>query len=495
MNRLLYLVLVLTLSLASCQDFEDLSQDPNRPTSVPASLLLNNTLAALYDSPWGQVHRWNQYSCVNYNYYGTNEYSWTSGGFEFFTLKNVIKMEEEALKTGAEAVNPYSAMGKFLRAFFAYDMTMRLGDIPFTEALLGSENIAPKYDNQKQVFLQILTLLDQANDDMGKLIAANNTRLDGDIYLGGDLAKWQKTVNTFKLRVLVQLSKKDSDVDLKVKQRFAEVLGNASKFPIMQSAGDNVEYKYISGINNYPLNPGNQGFDARRYNMSATLLNNLVALKDPRTFIVADPTEKALASGLSPTDFNAYLGAESGEDLADMSTKMGKGEYSAINQKRYYGTFGGPEPSVQIGYIEMCFNIAEAINRGWLTGDAADWYNKGITASMKFFGITDDAAINAYLATAPVAYKGNTAEGLNQVLMQRYLGMFMMSGMEAYFHWRRTGQPFFYTGVGTGNGGVIPFRFQYPLSERTTNKANYEAALQSQFGGKDDVNAKMWVIQ
>ena len=38
---------------------------------------------------------------------------------------------------------------------------------------------------------------------------------------GGDLKKWQKAVNAFQLRILIQLSKKDADADLAVKTKFA----------------------------------------------------------------------------------------------------------------------------------------------------------------------------------------------------------------------------------------------------------------------------------
>ena len=37
----------------------------------------------------------------------------------------------------------------------------------------------------------------------------------------------------------------------------------------------------------------------------------------------------------------------------------------------------------------MCFNIAEGINRGWATGDADSWYQKGIKAMFGFYGIVD----------------------------------------------------------------------------------------------------------
>jgi hypothetical protein len=69
------------------------------------------------------------------------------------------------------------------------------------------------------------------------------------------------------------------------------------------------------------------------------------------------------------------------------------------------------------------------------------------------------------------------------------------SGLEGYYQWRRTGVPVFSTGPGTGNSNVIPLRYQYPSSEIATNKDNYTAAVASQYAGKDDINAQMWIIK
>jgi hypothetical protein len=80
--------------------------------------------------------------------------------------------------------------------------------------------------------------------------------------------------------------------------------------------------------------------------------------------------------------------------------------------------------------------------------------------------------------------------------MQKYVAFFQNSGFEAYFNYRRTGFPAFAQGgSGTGNSGKIPLRFQYPGTERTTNGENLSAALSSQYGGSDDINASMWVIK
>jgi Starch-binding associating with outer membrane len=170
------------------------------------------------------------------------------------------------------------------------------------------------------------------------------------------------------------------------------------------------------------------------------------------------------------------------------------GEYSLINKSRYFSNYTG-ENSIQIGYPELCFSIAEGLNRGWATGDAKAWYEKGIIASMNFYDITDATGINNYLRGADVEYKSG-ADGLAQILTQKYLALAQHS-LEGYFNWRRTGIPKFAEGgPGTGNSGVIPKRFQYPTSERDNNTANYEAALIAQFGTKDDIiNDLIWIVK
>jgi hypothetical protein len=511
MTRNILVALVVIGLVSACADYNELEQNVNKPNSVPPGLVMNGILNDLYERPWSLEHRQNQFWCCNYNYYGTNEY-WASASLNFMTMKNVLKMEEEAKRSGAADVNPYSALGKFFRAYFYVRMSQRVGDLPLAEALQGLDNPAPEYDSQKQIYLSVLNWLEEANNDLEQLITENNRTLQGDIYLNNDLTKWRKVVNSFKLRVLISLSKKESDPELNVKTKFAAMINDPAKYPVMTGLSDNLEYKYNGSTNLYPTNPGNRGFDKNRYNMAATYVGLLTNLNDPRVFVVANPAEKKLNEGVLPTDFAAYVGASSGESLDNMSSKAGVGEYSAANQKRYYSTFTGYEPAVQIGYAEQCFNIAEGINRGWATGDAALHYQNGIKASMQFYGITDGAVIQIteqdndavigsvtanvtnYLNQAPVIYAGNNGDGLKQILEQKYLAFFQQAGQEAYFNFRRTGFPAFLTGPGTGNNGVIPKRWLYPQAESITNNQNYLKAVTDQFGGAgDNLNELLWI--
>jgi hypothetical protein len=494
MKNIVILFVLLVLSFTSCRKFEDLEKNPNKPGDVPPSLIMTNLLYEFTYLPWSDVQRWNQFWCSNYAYYDDQEYDWTTTNFNYSQLNNVNRMIAEAERLGLPENNAYSALGKFLKAYFFVDMSMRVGDVPLTEALLGLENLTPKYDSQKEVFKQALAWLEEANNGLQALIDVNDNSLSGDFMMGNDLSRWQKVVNSYKLRLLITLSKKESDSELNIKQLFNDVISNPSKYPLLTSLDDNLLFTFNSSTDKYPLNPDNYGFTATRNNMSATYLNTLVELHDPRTFIVAEPAPKKLESGLTPEDYEAYVGANSGESLDDMSTKMLNGEYSAINKEKYYGTYEG-EPCIQIGYIEQCLNIAEAINRGWISGNAEEYYINGIQASWAFHGADVASDWDEYYAQDVVKYKGNSNDGLRQILIQKYLGFFQNSGWEAYYNYRRTGIPEFLTGPGTANSGRIAKRWQYPSSERTTNSDNYLSTLQTQFGSEvDDINVDMWVV-
>ena len=175
-SKLVIISLFITI-LSSCgKKFEELAKNPNSPESVPASLALNGVEVSINQRPWGLEHRWNQYACCNYNYYGNQEYNWSGASLYYTTLKNVVKMEEEAKKSGGKENNPYTALGKFFRAYLFYEMTMMVGDLPMEEALKGTETLQPKYNTQKEIFVQIIKWLDEANSDLTTLInAADNS--------------------------------------------------------------------------------------------------------------------------------------------------------------------------------------------------------------------------------------------------------------------------------------------------------------------------------
>lgn len=515
---------VAVMLLAGCQNFDELVVNNNLPTSVPPGLLLTGALDHLNDQ-----NAWNgkqgsmsaaQFYISTYDYYGTNNYDQepftrNSNAFEYVqVLENVDRMNLEAKKLGLGDVNAYGAMSKFLKAYYFNLMSQKLGDVPLNLAFQGSEDKDPEYDTQKQVYLQILAWLEEANSDLGTLVASNAS-LTGDIYLNNNLANWQRAVNAFTLRVLISLSHKVDDPDLNVKAKFAAIVNNPTKYPLMEGLANNVQYVYNQQFNNYPKNPTSQGRDAQRENIGSAFLDVTTRLNDPRTFIAATPAPAKIEDGVAFDDFDAYVGAPAGLGMSALGVNAQGGQYSFVNALRYYADFAGSkaEPSIIIGYPEMCFNLAEGINRGWASGDDEEWYLKGINASFAFFGITNGSKIEiannlstvrygqvtvdltSYFAQPSVIYKGG-ADGLTQILEQKYVAFWQNSSWEAFFNQRRTGVPAFSVGPGNGNGNKIAVRWQYPVAESSANSDNYDAAVTRQFGsGGDTLNGLMWILQ
>lgn len=530
-------VLLALLALISCnKQIQEKQVNPNNPASVPPNLILGTVLTDMAGTgnagnlgginAWDNVQDWNQYHCQNYDYYGNNIYSWSNGSFDpYLVLKNVVQMEREAASRGAAAVNPYKAVGRFIRAYYYYNLTSMFGDVPLTDALQAPANSTPSYTPQAQVFHYVLNELDTANSDLAKLITQNDNSLSAarDIYYHGDLAKWQKLVNTFKLRVLISLSSKSSDGTLNVAGQFAAVLNNPSKYPVFASQNDDMAFAYNPGGSDtysvYPFNPSNYGSIAGRFNMAATYVGALTDLKDPRVFVTCEPATTLWGNDPNPAQFKFFKGASTGEPVQSMYGNASAGLYSFINRARYYSNFTG-EPNVLVGYKEMLFNIAEAITRGWVNGDAESYYRNGIAESMKFYGI--DITQNSHTAyflppgansvtqVAPYSYTFNFSDyyaqpdvklsatpsvAINEIVMQKYIAMFESSGYEAYYNWRRTGVPKFQAGAGVGNNGVIPKRWAYPVSEQVQNKGNLSAALSAQQFSANDLNQTMWLLK
>jgi hypothetical protein len=512
-NRLILAVTAMVIIAGCSKKFDEYSKNNNLPLQVPPGLVLPTVLGDLVTFPGGDEDKYSQFIVSNYTYYGLNTYWSGSADLNYGSLRNVLSLEAQAKRLAGSDKNPYHALGLFFRAFFFVNMSEKVGDLPLTEALQGIANPSPKYDSQKDIFKQSLLWLDSANLLLADFTKNGFLEFSGDIYFGSGrnaLLQWQKVVNSYKLRVLIELSKRaDDNPDLNIKQQFAAIYNNPAQYPIFTSNSDNLQYVYNSTYNFYPDNPQNYGNNAGRLNIAATLLNNLSSLHDLRAFVFAEP---ARGLGFADTSYKSFVGGNSGDDVSTLATISGAKKISVYNFNHYYSSFTA-EPTIIIGYGETSLNIAEAINRGWISGDAEAWYKKGIAANFDFYGIKDgnndvvfqpDGVKKVYTVSFPfsdyfnqplVKYKGNNTDGLNQILLQKYLGFARNSGLQGYFQWRRTGVPTFSTGPGNGNGGVIPLRFQYPTNETTTNSANLAAALQSQFGGSDNIFAKIWLIK
>lgn len=502
-NRYITLLLIAT-ALISCNKFDDINTDPDATTKVTSSLLANGLLLDImqtggsknfvYDNFLSKQLAWGEgMESYQYNIFDRSSFS----GFKMLT--NCEKMLEAASE---DDQNAYGGLAHFLKAYKLFYMSLEMGDIPYEEALQGETGLVkPKYNTQKEVMQFVLADLDKAYELFSQ---AND--FTGDEMLGGNVEKWKKVTTALQLKVLMSLSLKESDPDLKIKERFASIFSSRL---LMDSNDDNLQLTYADKANTvYPFH-NTQTKHAGYSMISTTIINAFQETEDPRLFYYAKPAQSKIDEGLTADDRNAYLGVDPSLPFDQIKKMFSSGSFCGLNPR--YTDLPSGEPLMRISYLEQNFILAEAATRGWISADASDYYKKGIKASMDFITtytpdeeiyhhghpLTEDVK-NAFLENPQIQLGSNKEENIEKILTQRYLASFMQHPYDSYYDYRRTGYPKLPINPETNQNPVhdkIPVRWMYPKSEYDYNKENVEEAVQRQFGGVDDVNKEMWILQ
>lgn len=469
---------------SGCKKFSEFQIDPNKSTIATPDLLLNSIAQSALQSSNIEIALASRQMVYTDAVRQTQYYGWTRGSYNAYNnLRQVLKMEQAAQSQGKAE---YLPLAKFFRAWYFLQLTQMFGDIPYSQALRGEENIGtPVYDKQEDIYLDILEQLKQAND----LITTNTASVQGDIVYGGNMQQWKRAINSLSLRVLMSLSLKESNTRFNLKNRFAEIVNDATKYPILTGNADNLQLKFYDlQSNRYPYFNNNDM--QTTFYMEESFVNLLKSLQDVRLFSFADKAPKSVA--LPATDFAAYGGAKGSAAVNENNTRAIAGEVSKINPRFYNNPVN--EPSIALGYAELQFILAEGVLRGWVSGNADLYFRNGVQASMSFYNIAQ-AQIDTYLAQPTVQLIGAT-NALERVLTQRYIASFMNSDWQPFFEQRRTGVPVFdVSGSGVLNNKRIPKRWMYPESELRLNQKNVTESISRQYTGGDDINESMWLIK
>lgn len=488
MKQIISILFASLFIMSSCTDFDELNKDPNNPTKTHPKLLLTNVCWNTFSnsslSPLYAGHYIVQSDGENSEQF----YKWNRGSFSYYSnLKNVNKLQEEAEKINSKG---YVALAHFFRAYYLYNLTLTFGDIPYSEALKGESNgnYCPAYDSQEDVFKGILSELRTAND----LLSKETENLSGDIIFGGSANKWQKTVNAFRLKVLLTLSKRADDASSTIKAEFASI---ATSQPLMTSGADNAQLTYLNQEGNrYPMF-NNSSFGSGMY-MDSTFIAQLADKKDPRLFTFCTQTKNALSSGLSIDNFSSYDGGDPAAPYAVVNAKAVAGNISKPNPRFYANPIN--EPQILIGYSEQELILAEAIVRNWITGNPSSHYEAAIKASFKFYEtyvsqyatyLGESAATN-YLSSPKVMLSDllTSNQKIERIVTQKYILSYFQGLWTPFFEYLRTGYPALRRPAGVN----IPKRWMYPLDEYNNNQNNVKAALNKQFAGQDRISDDLW---
>lgn len=511
MKNWLTYIMIGAATLSSCtSSFDDLNTNPDAPTKVKSSMLATTVILDMVKSAYNSENEFlvkrmfwgEQVDDLQYNSFGKASFS---SGVTLYNAKKMVELSPES------SLNAYTGLFFFMKGWYFYRMTMNVGDIPYSQALDINQYPYPKYDPQKEVFAGILSDLEQADRYFSQATAT----FEGDPFYNGDPDKWRKATNVLRLKVLMSLQKRAEDTpELKIKERFAQVVDEGNLF---KSNADNLQVVYSELESN--RNPLHKDYtrSIEVYAGTTMIINPLKEYKDNRLFYYFEPAQALtdpdyLPEGqklLQSSDWNAYNGVDVAGVFDEEKNTISNLMHSRPNDVYRLSYIG--VPCIRLGYADMNFILAEAAERGWIQGDARQYYENGIRASFDFVRTTvpveynngveiTDEYIEHYLQSAPVAYDaaGNTQDKLKRIWMQSYLAGYFHLSTDAYYEYRRNGYPEFpinpNTNLNTEND-KIPMRWLYPDSENNYNKEELQKALKRQWNGVDNVNNIMWLLQ
>lgn len=491
MKKISILITFIAILFASCTELEELNVNPNNVPETHPQLLLTDIEWRAFQvdgvSPMFAIRM-----VVQTDGEETNQwYKWDRGSFgDYGRLRDITKMIEEAERIESTT---YQALGKFFRAYYFYDLALTFGDVPYSQALKGEtgQGYTPAYDTQEEILKGILDELKEAD----QMLATDNSLIPGDIIYG-NAPQWRKLVNTFRLKVLISLSKKETVGGLNIASEFANIYNN---LPILESDEDNGQLVFIDELGSRYTEYNSSGYGSARY-MDSTFIQKLQDRKDPRLFIFSGQTRVAKEAGLTINDFDAYEGGDPIAPYNEVNIKAAAGKVSKVNLR--YTTDPTTEPLMVLGYHELQLILAEASVRGWINSSAQTHYDNGVKASFAFYNkysgefaqyVTNDSAIE-YLQQPLVDFSNavSNEEKIEKIITQKYLMSFLQGGWTAYFEHLRTGYPDFRILPDV----TPPTRWMYPNSEYQQNSENVTEAITRQFGnGNDKTRELTWWLK
>ena len=166
---------------------------------------------------------------------------------------------------------------------------------------------------------------------------------------------------------------------------------------------------------------------------------------------------------------------------------------------------GVDDPMFFQTYAEVALMKAEAIERGYVGGNAGQAFRDGVRAALDYLSMYGSEAdisasdIDAYVDERGTAYAGaSTAERI-RMINEQYWAATYMNHYESFANWRRSGYPDLEESPvdmegsypGSATAGNFIRRLTYPVSEASQNTENYEQAL-SQQGIENVLDARVW---
>lgn len=279
-----------------------------------------------------------------------------------------------------------------------------------------------------------------------------------DLVFGGNTANWKAFGNTLKLKAYLRLAKIDPT------KAGAGIAALYATNPTFLTTDASVKYLTIGGNENPLYNEMISPTLGKAQNLvaSKTAVDAFVKNNDSRLFKFYDPL--AGQTTITAIPQGSYQ-SNTGKRVSIPSALVGANPIL---------TASATAPVKFFSVSESYFLQAEAVARGWASGDINALYVQGINASFAATGNPGDAA--AYIATAPDGQLALTSavsveDKVKAIITQKYYAMNGFQGFEAWTEYRRTGYPNFLVVSAASIIGAnrMPQRFVYPSNEALSN--------------------------
>ncbi|MET3113909.1 hypothetical protein AAKU52_001641 [Pedobacter sp. CG_S7] len=506
------LLLAFSITLSSCdKDFEEINTDPINILSATPDKLLAPSLVSTLSTNMIRNRNFNNElmqvtvsisdgdaTVFRYEFRRTwSDYTWNNWYVQLNNFKDVFTLasEPENLNTS------YQGISLICQAWVYSLLTDTYGDVPYTTANQGKNGILePVFDKQKDIYLDLFNKLEEANNllSQGKQIVASS-----DPVYNGDVAAWRKFGNALYLRLLTKVSGK-SEVSAPTIAKIKEIVeGNPSKYPLIDNNAGSAVIRWTGETGSGPyVNPYVNAIrvqDFRTPGLGKFFIEHLRDWNDPRINFSAYGTEGINSLGINPGS-NSFAGVPSGYLVGEEVTKSAYFySYEQLASNKAIGTRSlqqSPLTGIIMNYAELQFILAEAAAKGWISGSAENYYNKGIANAINYWvpmfpADVSSATFTEYVSNADINWDATLSlDGkMEQIHLQKYFALFLVD-MQQWFEYRRTGHPVLPKGAGLRNNGVMPARMTYPVYVQSANPTNYKAAVASQ--GSDEIFTNVW---
>ena len=485
MKRIFLLLAVgAAMVTAGCKkNFLDINNNPNSATAstpqlnIPAAL---EAAARISETSYFNLAFWTGYWATSsgfakpvetYTYNITSNFN--SGTWD--ALYDNISDWDYIEKTAVTQKFPiYQGIAKVMKAYDFEQLVDLWGNVPYTEAIGGAANLAPKYDDQKAIYADLVKQLDSAliifkrpptaasvsiATDQIKILLYGSTLSSSDPAGSTDefLGKWIRLANTIKLRLLVNQSQTGQDAYIKTE---LTGLTSADFLQVGEDAVVNPGYLNSTGklspfFGAFYKSPTSAGDNFNSIRASDYGAKQYQAANDPRISYFYNKGTAATYTGSVFGDPTGTAGAAT----------VGLGLLQPTGD------------AIIFTAAEGYFLQAEAVQRGYMAGDAKALWQNGILASFTFTKVPNPtAAVAAYTSQPNPDVNWDLAtDKIRVIIMQKWFALNGIDILAIYNDFRRTGYPDAPLSTDPNSKGKVPIRLLYPQREITTNGANVSA--------------------